>query len=163
MTAATADFTSELERFIPNLRRYAARLNRDRSAADDLVQDCLVLALTKSHLFRNGSNMRAWLFTLMHNHSVNQIRRSTRREIYAGHDLGALAPSVAPSQETTVEFNEFAQVFGKLSRDKQQAVWLIGVEGMSYDEAAEKLRVPTGTVRSRLSRTRQALRDLDAA
>jgi RNA polymerase sigma-70 factor (ECF subfamily) len=157
------DIYQDIEALIPRLRRYARVLVRDPVAADDLVQDCLVRALEKLHLWQNGSNLRAWLFAILHNQHVNRIRQAIR----AGNTGGPIDLTkaeqllVAPAgQEKRLELRDLDRALRRLPDAQRAVVLLIGLEGMSYPEVAAVLAIPVGTVRSRLSRGRAALRSL---
>ena len=128
---------------LPRLRRYARALAKDASAADDLVQDCVERALSRLALFRAGTNMRSWLFTIMHNLHVNAVRRRYR----------------APDTEA-LSARDVAGALGKLSDEHRQVLLLVDLEDMSYRETADILGVPVGTVMSRLARGRRLLRSL---
>ena len=145
---------SELETCIPALRRYARALLGSRQDADDLVHDCLVRALDKLHTRRDGGDMRVWLFAIMHNVFVSQRRRS-KLERAPMTDI-----TVESGQESAVLFRDVAREFRKLPEDQRQVMLLVSVEDLSYAEAARVLRVPIGTVMSRLSRGRQRLRQV---
>jgi RNA polymerase sigma-70 factor, ECF subfamily len=155
-----SEFHRLVESEIPRLRRYARALTRDSNRADDLVQDTLVRGMAKAHLWQPGSDIRAWLFTIMHNQYVNGMRRA-RRE-HATVDVDQVASTlVATSDPTTArQLSELDRALGHLSKGQREVVLLVGLEGMSYAEAAKILRVPIGTVRSRLGRAREALRVL---
>ena len=145
---------------IPHLRRYARALLRDPAAADDLVQACLERALGKSHLWRRGSRLRPWLFTIMHNLHVAEFRRRARRPVEI--DLSEMAdpPALAPPQETQVEARRAVEALAHLPEDQQAAVILVALEDMTYGEAAAVLGIPRGTLMSRLHRGRERLRTL---
>jgi RNA polymerase sigma-70 factor, ECF subfamily len=154
-----ADIRSRLVEEIPRLRRYARTLARDVTAADDLVQDCLARALSKSHLWQEGTDLRAWLFTILHNQYVNQVRRSVREG--AAVALSDAEPmTIAPNQEKRLEVQDFERALAKLPEEQRSALLLVGMECMRYEEVAAVLNVPVGTIRSRLSRGREALRQL---
>lgn len=143
---------------IPRLRRYARALTGDRSAADDLVQDTLERAVSRFHLWRHGSDLRAWLFTIMHNIFVNQARSRARHQ----HEALEADPS-AEARGRDPEWLELRDLASALARvpDEQRAVLLlVGLEQFTYDEAARILEIPIGTVMSRLSRGRERLRVL---
>jgi RNA polymerase sigma-70 factor (ECF subfamily) len=145
---------------IPRLRRYARALTRDVTAADDLVQDCLTRALSKVHLWQEGTDLRAWLFTILHNQYVNQVRRAVREGTVVGlSDTEAVLTS-APSQGKRLELRDLERALAKLPDEQRTALLLVGMEGMRYEEVAAVLDVPVGTIRSRLSRGREALRQL---
>jgi RNA polymerase sigma-70 factor, ECF subfamily len=154
------DFDRLLEKEIPRLRRYAFALTRNVSRADDLVQDTLVRAIAKQHSWQCGTNLRAWLFTIMHNQNVNVVRRSVREgTAVAVDDTG---PFVAASTDPTapLSLRDFDRALARIPAEQRQIILLIGLEGNSYEEAAAILDVPVGTVRSRLSRGRESLRNL---
>jgi RNA polymerase sigma-70 factor (ECF subfamily) len=155
-----ADIRSRLVEEIPRLRRYARTLTRDVTAADDLVQDCLTRALSKSHLWQEGSDLRAWLFTILHNQYVNQVRRSVREGTAAALNDDEPGLTGAPSQDKRIELRDLERALAKLPDEQRSALLLVGMEGMQYEEVAAILDVPVGTVRSRLSRGREALRQL---
>jgi len=143
---------------IPRLRRYAIALLRDRAAADDLVQDVVLRALDRLHLWREGSNMRTWLFTIMHNLHANDRRRASRTADNQPLDAAALARGTPPEQEAAVELAQLADAIAALPPAQREVLLLVGLEGFSYADAAATLGVPVGTVMSRLSRTREELR-----
>lgn len=155
-----SDFHCRLEEQIPRLRRYARALTRDANRADDLVQDTLVRALAKQHLWQAGTNLRAWLFTLMHNQHVNDVRRSNREG--GNIDVNEVAAVLVATTDPTAsrQLRELERGLARLPLEQRETILLVGLEGLRYDEAAEILNVPIGTVRSRLSRGREALRKL---
>ncbi|HEX3884994.1 MAG TPA: sigma-70 family RNA polymerase sigma factor [Stellaceae bacterium] len=152
-----------IEAEIPRLRRYARALCRDVAAADDLVQDCLTRALAKLHLWQEGTDLRAWLFTILHNQHVNRIRRAVREG--AAVELSESEPLLtqAPRQDRRLELRDLDSALAQLPDEQRQVILLVGLEGMRYEDVAEVLDVPVGTVRSRLSRGRDALRRLIGA
>jgi RNA polymerase sigma-70 factor, ECF subfamily len=152
------DFGSMLEAQIPSLRRYSRVLCRDPDRADDLVQDCLCRAMRKRHLFLPGSNLRAWLFTLLHNLYVNAVRTSLRQgDSVPIEDVQPLL-TVRPTQGGGLSLRDLERAMRFLSEEQQQVLLLVGLEAMSYDEISSILDLPVGTVRSRLSRGREELR-----
>lgn len=153
-------FARLLEAQLPRLRRYARALTRDPSRADDLIQDTLVRALAKKHLYQDGTNLRAWLFTLMHNQHVNNARRNVREDNSLDMDTVAAHLVAVTDPTASRQLRELDEAIGKLAMEQRQVILLIGLEGMSYEETAAILDVPIGTVRSRLSRGREALRRL---
>lgn len=155
-----ADIHRSIEAEIPRLRRYARALARDVAGADDLVQDCLARALEKLHLWQEGTDLRAWLFTILHNQYVNQVRRAVREGAAVG--LSETEPMLAraPHQGKRLELRDLERAIAKLPDEQRSVVLLVGLEGMRYEEVAEILDIPIGTVRSRLSRGREALRRL---
>jgi len=142
---------------IPRLRRYARALVGERARADDLVQDTLERAWVKLHLFRAGTDLRAWLFTVMHNVYVNQIRAA--REMVE-LDEAALEGISADPQGDRLDMRDLERALHRLPAEQRQVLLLVALEDMSYDEAARALGVPIGTVMSRLSRARERLRAL---
>jgi RNA polymerase sigma-70 factor (ECF subfamily) len=150
------DHESLITQHIPRLRRYARALTGDRDAADDLVQDTLERALSRMHLWRAGSDMRAWLFTIMHNVYVNQIRSRMR------HPLEALDEPSADARQARepdwAELRDMDDALARLPAEQRAVVLLVGLEQFTYQEAARALDVPVGTVMSRLSRGRERLR-----
>jgi RNA polymerase sigma-70 factor (ECF subfamily) len=154
------EFARLLEAQLPRLRRYAQALTRDPSRADDLIQDTLIRALAKQHLYQDGTNLRAWLFTIMHNQHVNDIRRNVQEG--SSLDVDTVADHLVAVTDPTAsrQLRELDEAIGKLAMEQRQVILLIGLEGMSYEETAAILKVPIGTVRSRLSRGREALRRL---
>jgi RNA polymerase sigma-70 factor (ECF subfamily) len=149
------DKSGHIVAYIPRLRRYARALVGDRGAADDLVQDTLERALTKFHLWRPGTDLRAWLFTIMHNVHVNQVRG--RRE-YATLDDEIAELPVAAAQESALQGRDLERAIAQLSIEQRQVLLLVALEDMSYDEVARTIGIPIGTVMSRLSRAREKLR-----
>ena len=154
----------ELLAAIPRLRRYARVLTGDAARADDLVQDTLARAWENRRLWQAGTDLRAWLFTIMHNVHVNQL--STARRDAANVSLDAEGGTAAwqvpvrANQIERVELLELVQQMGRLPPDQREVLLLAAVEEMQYDEIAAMLDVPMGTVMSRLSRARAKLRRL---
>jgi len=153
------DFARLLEEQIPRLRRYARALTRDVSRADDLVQSCLTRAIAKQHLWQYGTDLRAWLFTIMHNQHVNDVRHGVREgisvEVADAPELTAQSNAIP-----TLELRDLERALAKLPHEQREVILLVGLEGMRYDQVAAVLNVPIGTVRSRLSRGRNELRRL---
>lgn len=140
---------------IPRLRRYARALVGDRSAADDLVQDTLERAWSKFHLYRGGTDLRAWMFTVMHNVHVNRVR--------AQRPVDALPDDVPETlqhgaQGDPLMIRDLERALASLPEEQREVLLLVALEDMSYDEAARTLGIPIGTVMSRLSRGRERLR-----
>jgi RNA polymerase sigma-70 factor, ECF subfamily len=154
------DLCRKIEAEIPRLRRYARALARDAVAADDLVQDCLVRGLAKQHLWKEGTDLRAWLFTILHNQYVNQVRRSVREGTAASLSESEPALTHGPDQGRRLEMRDLDRALARLPDEQRTVILLVALEGMRYDAVAEIIGVPTGTVRSRLSRGREALRRL---
>ena len=149
-----------VEREIPRLRRYARALTRAADRADDLVQDTLLRALAKGHLWQPGTDIRAWLFTIMHNQYVNTVRRQARET--ATVDVEQVSSTLVATTDPTSswQLRELDRALARLPDEQREVVLLVGLEGVAYDSAAQILGVPIGTVRSRLSRGRETLRGL---
>jgi RNA polymerase sigma-70 factor, ECF subfamily len=152
------DICRLIEAEIPKLRRYARALLRDKDRADDLVQDTIVRALKKIHLFQRGTNLRAWLFTMLHNQYVNFIRRTLRQgQTFTVEKVHLPTPA---AQLAGLELRDLERAIQRLPEEQRTMLLLIGLEGMSYEEVAQLCGVPIGTVRSRISRAREALRQM---
>lgn len=147
----------DLIEHLPRLRRYARALTGEMTRADDLVQDTLERALIKIDLWQPGSDLRAWLFTLMHNLFVNQIR-SHRPPDSALDD--ALDIAVSGGQMEALGARDIHAALARLPDQQREVMLLIGLEQFSYDEAAQVIGVPVGTVMSRLSRARERMRQM---
>jgi RNA polymerase sigma-70 factor (ECF subfamily) len=151
---------------IPRLRRYARVLTGDPNRADDLVQDTLARAWEKRRLWRAGSDLRAWLFTIMHNVHVNQLALVRRDAANVSIDADPGDPAwqlpVRGNQLERVELLEIVEQIGRLPPDQREVLLLAAVEELRYDEIASALAVPVGTVMSRLSRARAKLQRLIA-
>src|SRR5689334_6377790 len=155
-----SEFHRLIEAEIPRLRRYARALARSADRADDLVQETLLRAIAKAHLWQAGTDIRAWLFTIMHNQYVNMVRRAKRDEVTV--DIEQMSSSLVATADPTSsrQLRELERSLACLPREQREVILLVGLEGMSYEGAAQVLSVPVGTVRSRLSRGREALRRL---
>lgn len=145
---------------IPHLRRYARALLRDRDAAEDLLQDVLARAWSRLHLWRAGTNMRTWLFAIMHNLHANFVRDRSRRPTPVALEPQLTHLAARAQQADGLEVAAVEAALGELPIDQRAVVLLIGLEEFSYQEAAEALDVPIGTVMSRLHRGRERLRQL---
>jgi RNA polymerase sigma-70 factor (ECF subfamily) len=149
-----------IAREIPHLRRYARALVHDRSLADDLVQDCLERAIRKRHLWKRHGSIRSWLYRVLYNVFLNQ--RTQRTRILRQTPIESLqsAPSVPARQEQQMACRDISDAMGLLPSEQRAAIALTAIEGLSYDEAAQALDIPIGTLRSRVSRGRDRLRVL---
>jgi RNA polymerase sigma-70 factor (ECF subfamily) len=146
---------------IPRLRRYARALMRgDPLSADDLVQDCLERALSRMTSWKRGSDLRAWLFTIMHNVYANQVRRSVNGPQFVDLPEQEPAGHTSTHTESAVNLDNLQRSLDYLTPDQREILMLITVEGLRYKEVAAILHIPEGTVMSRLSRARQQLRTL---
>jgi len=154
------EFHRLIEQQIPRLRRYARALTRNRDRADDLVQDTLSRALEKEQLWQTGTNLRAWLFTIMHNQNVNNVRRDVRE--FTAVEIERVSTTLPATTDPSAsrKMVELDRALARLPLGQRQVILLVGLEGMSYEDTAGILGVPVGTVRSRLSRGRDTLREL---
>jgi len=155
-----SDFALLLQNEIPRLRRYARALTRDAVRADDLVQSCLVRAIAKEHLWEPGTDLRAWLFTILHNQNVNEVRRAVREGVAVALEDVASVLTAAPRAAGCLLLRDLERAIKLLPEEQRQVILLVGLEGMRYEEVAAVLGIPIGTVRSRLSRGREMLRRL---
>jgi RNA polymerase sigma-70 factor (ECF subfamily) len=142
---------------IPRLRRYARALVGDRAAADDLVQDTLERAWAKLHLFRQGTDLRAWLFTVMHNVHVNQVRAARPTDALED-EMPELAQRAVQGDALLVR--DLERALATLPAAQREVLLLVALEDLSYEETANVLGIPIGTVMSRLARAREKLRML---
>ncbi len=144
---------------IPRLRRYARYLAHDVNYADDLVQDCIVRALEKLHTWQPDTNLRAWLITILRNGFLNDCRKNKRRR-EASNVLQLMQAEVLflPAQQDSARtLSEVEEAFARLTPAHREILMLVAIEGLSYEQASEVLGVSIGTVKSRLSRAREAL------
>lgn len=147
-----------VEPMIPALRRYARSLLRDRAAADDLVQDCLERVISRWHQRRSDGDARTWVFTILHNLAINQLKRKVRRGVpLAIEDVDETAFATAPTQEDGLHVRAVLAALDSLPEDQRCVLLLVSVEDLSYAETAAVLDIPLGTVMSRLSRARYRL------
>lgn len=145
---------------IPRLRRYARALTADRPSAEDLVQDTLERAWEKLHMWQRGSDLRAWMFSIMHNTFINHVRKNQIPTVSMAED--ALDVPTRATQTDALEMRDLASAIAKLPSEYREVVLLVGLEQMSYEEVSQVLGIPMGTVMSRLSRGRERLRMLMA-
>jgi RNA polymerase sigma-70 factor (ECF subfamily) len=148
-----ADFAQELAAQIPRLRRYARALTHNVAWADDLVQDTLERALRRRWLFRTSSNLTAWLFTILYRLYLNDVARRRDALRAAEEDM----PESGMSEDMALQL-DVRQALAQLSAEHRAVIVLVGLEQLSYKEAADVLGVPLGTVMSRLARARNQLR-----
>ncbi|MEW5420659.1 sigma-70 family RNA polymerase sigma factor [Amorphus sp. 3PC139-8] len=158
MTTQDSDLEWAITLEIPHLRRYARSLTRDADVADDLVQSALETALRKRRSWKRTGSVRSWMFSVLHRTFLDQQRAARRRRHWTGlfqserHDDVEASP-----QEAWVERASILEALGRLPDDQRAVILLVAVEGFGYDDVARILNVPVGTVRSRLSRGREAL------
>jgi RNA polymerase sigma-70 factor (ECF subfamily) len=141
---------------IPQLRGFATALCRHADRVDDLVQEALLHAIAKIDSFAPGTNMTAWLFTILRNHFYNEYRKQ-RREVTSSDEFFVGTVTAQPEQDGHMRLAEFRNALAQLSDDQREAVVLIGGAGLSYEQAADICRCPVGTVKSRANRGRMRL------
>lgn len=143
------------------LRRYARSLSGNSTDAEDLVHDALVKAYERRSTFRHGANLRNWLLSIVHNTHIDRRRSALARE--RRDDMAALEgdASYSAPQEHSVRLAQVREAFMALPEEQRHALHLVAVEDLSYQEAAETLGIPVGTLMSRVSRARAALRDFE--
>jgi RNA polymerase sigma-70 factor (ECF subfamily) len=146
---------------VPSLRAFAISLCGNVDRADDLVQETLLRALANIDSFQPGSNMPAWLFTILRNLFRSEYRKR-RREVEDADGSYAASLKSQPEQTSRVEFEEFRTALGKLPPDQREALVLVGASGFSYEEAAEICGCAVGTIKSRVNRARSRLTDMMA-
>jgi RNA polymerase sigma-70 factor, ECF subfamily len=148
-----------IEAEIPRLRRYARYLARDADRADDLVQECLMRAIAKIDSWTPGTNLRAWLFVILRNCHINEVRRGQRTSLFGEVSSDYDVVPTPAGQEAHISLLEVRDAYLNLSEEHREVLLLVAIEGLQYEEAAAILEIPVGTIRSRLSRARQTLRD----
>lgn len=148
-----------IEAEIPRLRRYARYLAREADRADDLVQECLMRAIAKIDSWTPGTNLRAWLFVILRNCHINEVRRGQRTSLIGEMSSDYDVVPTPAGQEMHISLLEVRDAYLNLSQEHREVLLLVAIEGLQYEEAAAILDVPVGTIRSRLSRARQTLRD----
>jgi len=149
-----------ISREIPRLRRYALALVGDPTEADDLVQDCLERAIRKRHLWKRRGSLRSWLYRIQYNIFLNQSTRRNRIRRQKPWEQAAAGMSEPAAQEGQIVYRDVAMAMRELPAEQRAAIVLTAIEGLPYDEAADILGIPIGTLRSRLSRGRERLRSL---
>lgn len=146
---------------LASLKRYARSLVRNSADAEDLVQDALVKAYEKRSTFRTGANLRHWLFTILHNTHIDKAR-SNRSRIRRDEASVSDADHVYPAaQEDAVQLKQVRDAFMRLPEEQREALHLVAVEDLSYQQAADTLGIPLGTLMSRVSRARASLRSFE--
>jgi RNA polymerase sigma-70 factor, ECF subfamily len=150
----------ELEAQIPGLRRYARALCGDAAQADDLVQDCLERALSRWNALRSAQALRPWLFTVLRNLWIDETRRRAARGTSVGMDEVEAGLSSAAAQDHGLALRDLAGAMAALAPEQREIILLVGLEGLSYAQAAGITGVPMGTVMSRLKRGRERLAHL---
>ncbi|HRE42937.1 MAG TPA: sigma-70 family RNA polymerase sigma factor [Terricaulis sp.] len=156
---APANFKSDLIELLPSLRAFARSLARNPAQADDLVQDTLVKALANVERFEPGTNLRAWLFTILRNHYYSQLRKA-KREVEDVEGRYAARLSARPEQDGSVDLEDFKAAFAQLAPDHREVLTLVGASGCSYEEAAQICQCAVGTIKSRVNRARKKLTEI---
>lgn len=154
-----SDPRDEIVEHLPAMRAFALSLTRNAPAADDLVQDTIVKAWKNIDKFQTGTNMRAWLFTILRN-TFYSARRKARREVADVDGVMAATLSVKPHHDGRLAFTDFETAFSQLPDEQREALILVGASGFSYEEAAETCKVAVGTIKSRVNRARARLIEL---
>lgn len=154
-----SSFKTELLKVIPNLRAFAVSLTGSADKADDLVQETLMKAWDKQSSFQMGTNLKAWMFTILRNEFYTQMRRRGRE---VNDTDGAMASKLAthPEQFGHLDIKDFNKALETLPDDQREALVLIGASGFSYEEAAEICECAVGTIKSRVSRARTRLAEV---
>ncbi|CAO4185494.1 RNA polymerase sigma factor [Methylorubrum extorquens] len=153
-----SDMIRLIEPLIPALRRYARALLHNPTDADDLVQDCLERAIGRWHQRRADGDVRTWLYAILHNLAVSQMRQRARRgSSVAVEDAPEATLAVAPNQDDGLLQRDVTVALGALTEEQRGVLLLVSVEGLSYAEVAQVLAIPIGTVMSRLSRARDRM------
>src|SRR5690606_8751664 len=141
------------------LRAFALSLTRNASAADDLVQDTIVKAWSNIDRFQRGTNLRAWLFTILRN-TFYSDRRKRKREVADPDGIHAASLFDKPAHDGRLAMNDFLQAFDQLSPEHREVLVLVGASGFSYEDAAAMMGVAVGTVKSRANRARARLAEM---
>ncbi|WP_093002562.1 sigma-70 family RNA polymerase sigma factor [Rhizobium sp. NFR07] len=148
---------------LASLKRYARSLVRNNADAEDLVQDALVKAYERRGSFRKGANLRSWLFAILHNTHVDTLRSNRSRVRRDGATVSEAEHTIPASQEDIVHLRQVHEAFMRLPAEQREALHLVAVEDLSYQQAADTIGVPIGTLMSRVSRARATLRTFEQA
>lgn len=159
MEPARARLSDQIVACLPNLRAFARSIANNPARADDLVQDTIVKALANLESFREGTNLVAWLFTILRNHYYTEIR-SRRREVEDADGVHAARLVSQPSQLSKLEMRDFQTALATLPDEQREALVLVGGSGFSYEEAAMICDCAVGTIKSRVNRARARLNEL---
>jgi RNA polymerase sigma-70 factor (ECF subfamily) len=142
------------------LKKFAMRLTKNDANADDLLQNTVLRAMEKKHLFKEGSNVFSWTSKIMYNLFVSDYRRKVKFESQYDPEPAINSVTANIDHEDQMMLKEVGEAMNQLSNEHREILIMVSVQGMKYDETAEKLNIPVGTVRSRLSRARNILMDL---
>jgi len=159
MSAEGTSFKREMLSTLPSLRAFAVSLTGKHDKADDLVQDTVMKAWAKQSSFQMGTNIKAWLFTILRNEFYSQMRKRGR-EVQDSDGVFTERLSVHPSQYGSMDLEDFKKALSQLPDDQREAIILIGASGFSYEEAAAICECAVGTMKSRVSRARSRLGEL---
>lgn len=154
-----AQFKRDLLKTLPSLRAFAISLCGTYDKADDLVQEAVVRAWSRQDSFEVGTNMKAWLFTILRNEFYSQMRKRGR-EISDAEGTYTAQMAVHPNQHGSLDMRDFMSALGKLAEDQREAIILVCASGFSYEEAANICGCAVGTIKSRINRARGRLQDL---
>lgn len=157
--ARTETFRTQLVALVPNLRAFAMSLLGNRDRADDLTQETILKAWSHMDSFEEGTNLQAWLFTIMRNTFISQCRRQVR-EVPDPDGARAQAQTCPPEQEGYVDLQDLHRALTQVPPEQREALILVAGAGFSYEEAAAIVRCPVGTVKSRVNRARLKLAEL---
>lgn len=158
-TTESSQFKREMLSILPNLRAFAVSLCGNQDRADDLVQNSILKAWGAQESFRPGTNMKAWLFTILRNEFYSQMRKAGR-EIADSEGYFTNNVATPPTQYGSLDLQDFRKALDQLPEDQREALLLVGASGFSYEEAAEVCQCQIGTVKSRVSRARTKLQEL---
>lgn len=153
------DPRDELLTHLPALRAFALSLTRNRATADDMMQDTVLKAWTNMDKFDPGTNLRAWLFTILRNNFYSS-RRKLNREVADVDNVFSDNLSVKPEHDGRLQMMDFKQALNELPDEQREALILVGASGFSYEDAADMCGVATGTIKSRVNRARAKLTEL---
>ena len=159
MSEIPPDFKREMLSLLPNLRAFAISLCGSPDRADDLVQDAILKAWAAHESFEAGTNLKAWLFTILRNEFYSQMRKKGR-EIQDSEGYYTENMAVHPSQYGKLDLQDFSKALAELPEDQREALLLVGASGFAYEEAAEICGCKVGTIKSRVSRARTQLQAL---
>jgi RNA polymerase sigma-70 factor (ECF subfamily) len=150
---------NEIVKLMPSLHAFSRTLTRNPTDADDLLQEGLMKALVNIHQFTPGTNLKAWMFTIVRNTFYTNYKKK-RREVSSPFDDTTGGLGIEPTQDWSLTIDEVNMAMQRLPNDQKQALMLIGSAGMSYEKAAETCGCALGTIKSRVSRGRSRLREL---
>ncbi len=159
MEPGATNFKREMLAVLPSLRAFAISLIGRHDRADDLVQDTIMKAWAKQDHFEMGTNMKAWLFTILRNELYSQMRKRGR-EVQDSDGLFTNSLAQHPAQYGSLDLQDFRRALDSLPADQREAIVLVGASGFSYEEAAEICGCALGTIKSRVNRARQRLQDI---